>query len=639
MPAVAFSKDSVPQWVKDAAAEKLPTYPAETDAVTLLEEDTLTVQGPGRATEHYRVVIKILRPQGREYARLGTTFDKDSKINWMKIWTLTPDGHEYQLPDNQIENVGFGGGNLYEDTKWRGGKAMANDPGAIVAMEYDQNERPYVTEDIWKYQSDIPVVRTSYTLKLPPSFEYRAVWVRRDSMEPASIGPNQWQWALTDVPAVDVRHISLHPAPAAMEQRMSVHYFGPGVNMPFRGNWSSIGEWYSQLSSDRLTPTPEIRAKAEELTAGKADFYAKAEAIANFLQRNIRYFAIEIGVGGYQPHFAAETFKNRYGDCKDKATLLLSMLSAVGIHGNLVMVHTARGVIDPKSPSRYGNHMISAIEIPQGTDNSELHSVVTLENGRRYLIFDPTQEWIPLGEIPAYEQGSYGLLMDGKDSQIISLPVLKPDLSTISRSAKFKLDNNGTLSGDVVETRSGDAAWRRRAAFTADDKRERDEWLDHHIRPDLPNFTVADFTLSNLQDLNKELQMRYQVTTTQYSKTMGPLLLLRPRVLGKDSPELEHESKRTMAVDLEGTRVEHDDYSIELPAGYSVDELPDPVKLDVGFAAYESSTTLEASTLRYTRTLTVRDVNLPASQFPALVKMTATIRADEQNRAVVKRAQ
>jgi hypothetical protein len=142
-----------------------------------------------------------------------------------------------------------------------------------------------------------------------------------------------------------------------------------------------------------------------------------------------------------------------------------------------------------------------------------------------------------------------------------------------------------------------------------------------------------------LQDLDKQLEMKYQVTAAQYSKAMGPLLLLRPRVLGKDSPDLEQESKRTVAVDLEGTRVEHDDYSIELPAGYSVDELPDPVKLDLGFAAYESSTTVEASTLRYTRTLTVRDVDLPASQFPALVKMTATIHADEQNRAVLKRAQ
>ena len=86
---------------------------------------------------------------------------------------------------------------------------------------------------------------------------------------------------------------------------MTVSYSGP--SLPYSthgGTWQGIGEWYEQLSKDRLVATPEIEAKAKQLTAGKADFYDKTEAIGEFVQKQVRYFVIEMGIGGYQPHYA-----------------------------------------------------------------------------------------------------------------------------------------------------------------------------------------------------------------------------------------------------------------------------------------------------------------------------------------------
>src|SRR5205807_2167240 len=145
--------------------------------------------------------------------------------------------------------------------------------------------------------------------------------------------------------------------------------------------WKSIGEWYSRLASDRTVASPEVAAKAQELTAGKADFFDKAEAIARFVQQNVRYFVIEVGVGGYRPHPAADIFRNRYGDCKDKATLLTAMMSAVGIHASLMFVDTSRGFIDPDAPSVDGNHMIAAIEVPSGYQSPRMHSLVHASDG------------------------------------------------------------------------------------------------------------------------------------------------------------------------------------------------------------------------------------------------------------------
>ena len=151
-----------------------------------------------------------------------------------------------------------------------------------------------------------------------------------------------------------------------------------------------------------------------------------------------------MGVGGYQPHAAADMFRGKYGDCKDKATLLSAMLSSVGVHSALLMVDTERGVIDPDAPSIIGNHMIAAIEIPKGYESAKLRSVVTAQTGKRYLIFDPTWEKTPFGQLEHNLQGSFGVLMEGPDSQVIELPVLDPGMNTVRRTASFQLQADGS---------------------------------------------------------------------------------------------------------------------------------------------------------------------------------------------------
>jgi hypothetical protein len=117
---------------------------------------------------------------------------------------------------------------------------------------------------------------------------------------------------------------------------------------------------------------------------------------------------------------------------------------------------------------------------------------------------------------------------------------------------------------------------------------------------------------------------------------MGPLLMVRPRALGSDALETDHKP-RLVPINLRQTMQATDDLSIELPPGYAVDETPDPVKVDLGFASYESSTHVEDNVLRYTRTYTVRQVTLPADRYKDLQKLAGVIAADEQSRAVLKK--
>ena len=638
LPTFASKPDSVPGWVRTAAQQKLPQYSPDTNAVVLLEDTTYTVAPDGSATEHFRSVVKILRPQGRDEGRITLPFDKDTKILYMHVWSIGPDGHEYAVKDNDQVEFGYPGqGNFFMDLRVRGAEAPGRDPGGVVAYEYEQRTHPYLTEKTWFFQSELPRLNQSFTLELPPGFTHGSVWAHSKEVSAIDLEHQRWRWELKDVPPINLDQVELRPSEFSLDGRMTVHYAGPTLPAPTEGTWKSIGEWYQTLSKDRLVATPEIAAKAKELAGDKTDFYDKTEAIAEFVQKQVRYFVIEMGIGGYQPHYAADIFRNRYGDCKDKATLLVSMLSTLGVHGALVMVDHRRGVVDPDAPSIVGDHMIAAIEIPEGYNSTKLRSVVTAKSGHRYLIFDPTWEKTAFGQLEHNLQGGYGVLLEGSDSQIIQFPVLSPDLNTIRRTATFQLQSDGSLKGTVTEKRFGDLSEDRRSLYTMGDAKEQTKFLDLLLSQDFSTFTVSDFKVQNAEALNKDLTTTYSLTAERFGKPMGPLLMVRPRVLGSDELYADRKERHNIPINLSETMQEQDDYTIELPSGYTVDEIPDPIKLDLGFASYESSSAVKDHTLHYTRTYTVREVTVPADKYLDVQHLSGVIAADEQSKAVLKK--
>ena len=638
-PTIAWaSSNSVPDWVKTAAQQPLPVLPETARAVVLLDDETYTIDAKGQAIIHEREVIKILRPQGRRFGTPTVWYDKDEKILSLHAWSIDPAGHEYAVKDSEMhEGSPPGeGGELFEDVKYRTADPPGRDPGGIIAFEYEERARPYLAETDWWFQGELPIVNQSFTLELPAGYTFTTSWAHHPKVDAIDLEHQRYRWEMNNEPAIDLERIPMSPSTESLAGRMTVHYAGPGLAFPEDGTWRGIGEWYTALSHDRLAATPDIAAKAAELTSGKTDFYDKAEAIADFLQKQIRYFVIEMGVGGFQPHSAEDIFRGKYGDCKDKATLLSAMLSTVGIHSDLVMVHTRRGVIDPDAPSIEGNHMIAAIEIPKGYDSPRLHSVVTASNGKRYLIFDPTWELTPFGQIEDNLQGSYALLVEGADSQVIQIPVLSPDLNTIHRSGTLQLTADGSLKGNITVTRFGDLAEQGRYVFAHEDATKQQQYVDGSVSHDLMAASVTGLKVQNIAALDKDLTTSFDLTADHFANSVGPLIMVRPRVFGSYTLPVDHKNRK-VAIDLRQTMQGTDSFDIQLPDGYTVDELPDPVKADVGFASYQSSTVLDGRTLHYTRTFTLRQVSLPADKYADLQHFVALIAADEDSRVVLKR--
>jgi hypothetical protein len=299
-------------------------------------------------------------------------------------------------------------------------------------------------------------------------------------------------------------------------------------------------------------------------------------------------------------------------------------------------VDVRRGYVDPDAPSRFGDHMITAIEIPPDVKDPRLMAVVKTSDGKRYLIFDPTNERTAVGNLPSYLQGGFGILSAGAASQVIALPVLGPDANGTERKGAFTLSADGTLSGAVDTSHSGPEGADFRIFLKFTDEKERREAWERLVAETLPGVTLDDFKFTQPEALDKPLEFHYKVTARQYAHQAGPLLLVRPRVVGSDSQPF-NDKPRTFPIDLNATGHWHDTYDIALPPGYVVDEVPEPVDLDREFASYHSQVTSKPNQLHYERDFVVRQVEIPAAQAAAFRSFEGAIVADEKSTAVLKK--
>lgn len=634
--ATSYARVNVPDWVRQAASQTVPSVPTEVKAIWLLDETDYTVTGHGEYVERSRTVLKILRPNGRKYGALRVHYHKGEKVNFAHAWIIDVAGNEFEVKDKDFAQKGRFSFELYSDDMELSAQAPALAPGTIVGFEWERKRHEYINELGWQFQGEVPVLESVLRLNLPPGWEYRTAWSSGPPIDPVAIGTNSWEWRQKNIPGIDDDIEPMMPPAYVLAGRMSIAYLAPGEGNRTSASWSQVGQWYAGLLGERTSPTPEITAKVNQLIAGKSDFQSRLRVLAEFLQSEIRYVAISIGIGGDQPHPASDVFRYRYGDCKDKATLLKAMLQVIGIRSYLVLVNTDRGFIRPDVPSSWGNHAILAVEVPDGIATTEYRSLVTAKNGKRYIIFDPTDEFTPVGSLRTELQDTFALIVTENGGELVHTPVLSPDWNIVTREGHFTLDDSGGIAGQVSEDRSGDSARVGREELQYTDERQRTSDFERWLGRSIQGFTLTSVEFQHSTERDKDLLLAYKITAPQFARTRGSLMLVRPRVLDDKSSSIEHKM-RHYPMELGSTRRETDIYEIDLPKGYVVEDIPSPVKVDVGFAAYESRIELAGTKLRYWRQLTVRELTIQAKQYPEWTRLQGAIGADEDAVAILKR--
>jgi hypothetical protein len=633
-PAVGAAKktEHVPDWVKAAAAVPMPPLRPHDGAVELLAQTNITVDTHGRATVHTREVYKILTVAGRRYADYPVSYDKSAKVNYLHSWTIGADGHEYQEDDKDMADTSVMSDLLYQSGRERVAEALAAEPGAIVAFESDVEQETYTTSWTFDLDQKIPSAGQVLTIALPAGFTETTAWTRIAPVQPTQTASSTWQWVIGPRKSLDDEDST--PALGDVEARMMLAYSGPGVPQ-VDGNWSTVVSWYEGLMDGREQSSPQIVAEVASLTVGKTGFVDKLLAISGFMQDQVRYVAVEMGIGGWQPHTASDIFRNRYGDCKDKATLLITMLADAGIKAYPLVVDFNHEV-DPSLPTHYADHMITAVELPAGVDDPRLQALVT-HQGKRFLIFDPTNPVSPAGSLEPELQGSWGILMDGAQTTTLRLPVLDAQDNVLVRTGNFTLAPDGSLTGSVSEVRQGNGADPWRYLFLNGDQRRLEQAENNTLHTALPDFTMTDLNARHTKDRSMPFDVEYKLAVDHYVQHAGTMLLVRPSVVGIYRAEnLENGRPRLYPITLGPEEDLREDDTITLPAGYKADDLPEPVHLDSPFATFESTVTMTGNTLHYTRELAIHTMVLPATDLSAYQDFFGKVSNAEREEALLK---
>jgi tetratricopeptide (TPR) repeat protein len=375
----------------------------------------------------------------------------------------------------------------------------------------------------------------------------------------------------------------------------------PDVQLTTFVSWEQIGRWYAALEKDRRAPSPEVRAKAEELTKGLNTQLDKVEGLYDYVAKNFRYVSLSLGLGRYQPHSAADVLHDQYGDCKDKHTLLASLLEAEGLHASSVLINSSRK-LDPDVPS------------PSQFD----HVITMLPLGHEEVWMDTTAEVAPFRLLAFSLRNKLALVIpaDGSTPHLEETPADTPMPDTEVSEIEGKVNEIGKLEAHVHYTFRGDEELMLRSIFRRVPEAQWQRVVENvnaGMGGDITNLKVSDPAATR-----EPFTMSYDVAKPNFldwSKKKADLTL---PLCQFNLPELAAADDDDNAPDAEslklGPKAEYVyKIKIELPAKYTA-HAPLPLSVRRDYAEYDATYKLDGTTFTAARRLTMRQDELPATR-------------------------
>ena len=633
------SGDDAPAWLRQAANLTIPTYDKDVTAVVLVDDGTISVSDDGRTVKVYNFAVRILRRDGRGYAQARVGYVPESgKVKELRAWLIHGDGEVKRYGKDETLDLAGTPNDVYDEYRFKRITAGSEaDAGMVFGYSYTTEDRTVFSQDDWAFQSAIPAISSRYTLVLPSGWRAEGVTFNHPKVEP-KISGTTYTWELTNLDPVPREPLS--PSLTNLVARLAVSYYPPaGQNSGIKtfANWSDVSAWMSELEDPQVVVDDPLAGKARELTANARTEYEKIQAIGRYVQ-NIQYISIQTGLGrggGYRPHVATQVFAKSYGDCKDKANLMRAMLKVLGITAFPVSIYAGDpDYVRPEWPSpQQFNHCIIAVKV---SDDTRGPTIVQHPRLGRLLIFDPTAEATPVGDLPSYLQGSLALIDSKEIDALVKMPVTPPESNLLDRQIEASIDGNGSLVATIREKANGQWAAGYRSEMQRESRPEYVKRIEGWVNA---GATAARVTKVEPRDDRTEgrFDLDVEFTATGYGQLMQErLLVFKPAIVSRRETLYLTDAKRKHPVVLTSNSYS-ETVRVKLPSGFAVDEMPDPVKLDTAFGSYATSYEVKDGVLIFSRKLVQRATTIPVEQYNSVRSFFERIRAAEQAPVVMIR--
>ncbi|PRP93837.1 hypothetical protein ENSA5_42400 [Enhygromyxa salina] len=546
--------------------------------------------GLGERLDHR--IIKILDERGIEsQARHDFGYEPDeSYVEVRRARVYRRDGRIEDIGITRHYSVGAAGYRMYYDQRGVAVQFPGLRVGDVVEVAFvrrdvaSRNKFDEYYGDLVPLQSLEPTRHLEYVLEAPADLKLH--FNHKLDHEPGADGQTG-VYRLTRDDLAGLRSEADMPGWTEVADYLHVSTYA---------TWDEVGRWYWGLVEGQLLVDDAIQAGVAEALAAlpkDADERDKVAALYRHVIRETRYVGLEFGIHGYKPYRTTDIYNRRFGDCKDKASLLKVMLAEIGVASHLVLVRTRDlGTIDdsPASLSAF-NHAI--VYVPKYD-----------------LFMDGTAEHSGAFELPAGDQGaSVVVIEDGEGASFRTIPYATPDQNRSEFEIGVRLGPEGSaeVDHDMTLVGTGAASWRA----TLEAKEQREELLTKQLSRTFPGIEVRSASFPGIDDVLAPVRVEAKLSVPGWAQVQAAgqgseAAGLRWRVLGHEvellrsvAPQARREQPLVLGVPNSEVRTIH----YTLPRGLELSHTPKPSRVESPFGRFELEVEAEARSATITTSL------------------------------------
>ena len=628
-----------PSWMRQAASVNVPTYEKNVKAVVLHNEQQITLSSDGKLVTTENRAVKILTREGRrEAVAIAFYLVSSGKVREMNAWLIRADGTVKEYDKKMIIDRISDTDDVYNEGRVKIIDGTDDvDVGAVFGYTVVSEDKPLFYQDRFYFQDDLPTLMSRYSLNLPNNWTASSITFNYAEIKPQVNGAN-YTWEVRNLAPIADEPMS--PSFVNLVPRIAVNFkpadASQSVNRAF-ADWTEVSRWATQMYDAQVVVDDAVAAKAQELTANAKTELEKIRAIGTFVQ-NLQYISIDIGVGfgnGYRPRPSNMVLARGYGDCKDKATLMRAMLKSLKIEAYPIVIYSG----DPNyvraewaSPSQF-NHCIIAVKIG---DETKAASVITHPKLGRLLVFDATDPFTAVGDLPDEEQGSQALIIAGDNGGLATMPITPPEFNSMKRNIEVTLKADGTIEGVIRERSTGQSSTMERAGFRLRSISEYSKAIERWLTRGATAAKLLKLTPTDRQS-DSSFDLDVEFIAPAYGQLMqNRLLVFKPAIVSRSNSIYLTEKDRKNPISFDSDSFE-ETAVFTIPAGFIVDEMPDAVTLDTPFGKYKSSYAFKDGKLVYNRSMIMNRITIPVEKYAAVRDFFSKILAAEQSPVVLMR--
>lgn len=639
LPAATFEP-----WIESAIARETPEWAGQASALILLDESSHEIDAQGIETVTQRYIARMLTTNGKEHAVRRVYYDsKSAKVKSLRAWLIRP-GQKTQTLNNSewIDACTEDALTLASDIRYRqasfADKAVAGDLFVVETKVVGPMFASYLRRN---FGNTLPMLVERLQVSLPAGFTVEAqTW--GETKPSVSHEANTWTWTVTNRPH---RPEESYDTPAAhVDCDLMVRIDPPASSTTFKplhlSSWSEITQKLNDLNNGKCDTSPELAAKARELAGSLEDPIAKIQAIGQFVQK-LRYISNAEGLNqgqGMVARPASLVYSRRFGDCKDKANLMRAMLREVGI--TCLPVGAGSGLqemIRPEAANMFQfNHAICAIEV---APTCPFPAVLRTEELGSLLLFDPTDPYTHLGDVPRSIQHTFIQVRDPRLNRLLPVPVIPPEIGhRIARRALLKIRDDGTLEIEAEFERNGQQA----AAFRAGTRHaDSNKDLDKIAMSELGDaLRTGQLTKRSLLDNPEQgtATLKIEASVRSYlQRNQGALIIAKLDVFNRSQIPVYPEKNRRTTAELPPLCLD-DVIRLQVPEGLVIEELPRPASVKDKYGSLTLSFEQKDSVVTLRRRLVLNRTLVPVNEFLVLRKFMADLARSDRSSVLLRLA-